>query len=151
MLLGRTQPIPRLVASMPHSFEAVMQQARSVTPAMLGIGHLGASGGGGTQVAPLSVPQVPVTESAQQAGGNMKPGTWAFVQCVAPHEMPATAGAAADPACAADGAPARGAGGVPALPLTAATGRVSAREPATWRPPLAAEPSPSVPEPSSAV
>ena len=75
MLLSETQPMPRLVASIPHRFEAVTQHGRKVIPETIGTGHVGASGGAELQVPPLSVPQVPVIGFTQHAGGSMNPGT----------------------------------------------------------------------------
>lgn len=129
MLLSNTQPMPRLLASMPHRFEAVTQQARNVMPARDGVGHLGAAGGGGMQTPPLSVPQVPRAASTQQGGGNMKPGTDGGMQRVSPHAMLCGAGAAAAPACAA-GAPARGTAGEPACTVDGAPARAGAGAPA---------------------
>lgn len=119
--------MPRLLASMPHKFEAVTQQARNVMPETAGVGHRGAAGGGGTQSPPLSVPQVPLAASAQQDGGSMKPGTEGGTQRVFPH---ATLLAAAAPACAAEGAPAGGTAGEPACTLDGAPARPGAGEPA---------------------
>ena len=85
MLLMWTQPMPRLVASTPHRFEAVTQHDRNVMPASVMVGQLGADGGGGLQAPPLNVPQVLVVGLAQQAGGSVKPGTCGFVHCTSPH------------------------------------------------------------------
>jgi len=104
--LSETQPMPRLEPSTPHRFVAVMQQARTVMPASDGLGQFGAGGGGRLQTPPLTVPQVPVAASAQQAGGSMKPGTWGVTQRAAPHSTPDPAGAAAAPAPGRAGAPA---------------------------------------------
>ncbi|HKP63768.1 MAG TPA: hypothetical protein VJV78_43840, partial [Polyangiales bacterium] len=122
-VLSSTQPMPRLVASMPHMFEAGTQQARNVMPETAGVGHRGAGGGGGTQTPPLSVPQVPLAASAQQAGGSTKPGTEGGMQRVLPQATLFGAGAAAAPACAAEGAPARGTAGEPACTVDGAPAR----------------------------
>ncbi len=75
MLLSDTQPMPMLVPSTPHRFVEGMQQSLNESPPTAGTGQRGAAAGGGVQVPPLNVPQVPVAGSAQQAGGSMIPGT----------------------------------------------------------------------------
>ena len=60
MLPIGTQPMPILLASMPHSCVSAMQQVRNVMPPSAAVGQFGAAGGGGRQVAPLTVPQVEV-------------------------------------------------------------------------------------------